>query len=85
MERCCHATAWSCHGRGDQGAVMQRHGEASGGAGGGSGGQGGLGPLSKFSMGTISVPACKVLDQMAERNKFLNFANFFGVVDSNHI
>jgi hypothetical protein len=33
-------------------------------------------------MGTILLPACKVLDQMAERNKFLNFAKKFGGVDS---
>ena len=30
MERACHATAWPCLGRGDQGAVMPRQGEASG-------------------------------------------------------
>ena len=64
---------------------MQRHGEVSGGAEGGSGGQGGLGPLSKISMGTIPIPACRVFDQMAGRNLFLNAAKKFGGVDLNNI
>jgi hypothetical protein len=33
-------------------------------------------------MGSILAPACKVLDQTAERNKFSNFEMKFGGVDS---
>jgi hypothetical protein len=29
-------------------------------------------------MGSMFIPACKVLDQMAEREIFLNFENSFG-------
>jgi hypothetical protein len=31
----------------------------------------------KSSMGNIRYPACKVFDEIPERNKFLNFVNLF--------
>ena len=36
-------------------------------------------------MGTYRNPACKVLDEMAARDIFLNFAKIFGGVDSNNV
>ena len=80
MERACHATAWPCPGRGDQGAVMPRQGEASGVQREAVEVRLDLVQLKISAWASNFNSAHKVFDRMPARKIILNFEKIFGGV-----
>ena len=85
MVSSCHATAWSCHGHGDQVEGLQvlalvLRGEVR--LQSSRDGQGWTWSNVKISMGTKFIPACKVFAKMAARKILWKFGKNFGGLQS---